>query len=143
MSVSNGSLRQAILAACDIPEKELEIPEWGITVLVRGLTARERASLIQEAVDSGRANLDIIQLYPALVCLACRDPQTKDPIFVLEDREAVGAKAGAPVERIALLAMELSGFTARALVEAEKNFSTASSDSTSRAPSGSEGPLVN
>ena len=114
------SLRDKILEIKDIQEEEVSIPEWGCRVLVRGLTGRQRAIFLQNGIDS-KGKLDMQKAYPDLVILSARDPETGEPIFGAGDADAVIEKSGAALERIAQVAMRLSGLGPNAVEEAAKN----------------------
>lgn len=129
------ALRDKILNADDIPEEFLEIPEWKCTVNVRGLSGEERAELLQNnMLPNGRPNLK--NLYPMISILCLRDPDTRDAIFHPADRDFLNKKSGAVLERIALVALRLSGLDANAQRELEKNFGvqSQSEDSTLKLP---------
>ena len=103
------SLRDQILACKDIQSEVVEVPQWGVTVEVRGMTARQRALVLQESVDAkGAVNLQ--KLYPQLVVMSTYDPETSEPVFLSGDFDAVAEKSGAALEVIAQVAMRLSGF---------------------------------
>ncbi len=114
------SLRDKILAANDIQEETVEVPEWGVKLLVRGLTGRQRARLLQNAVDTS-GKMDLERIYPELVIYSVYDPETKEQIFKPADRDALADKSGAALERIAQVAMRLSSLTPEAVKEAQKN----------------------
>ena len=104
------SLRDQILASSDIQSKLVDIPAWGVTVEVRGMTAAARASLLQRAaVDGG--GVDLTALYPSLVIGCTFDPDTGERVFSDVDFAAIGDKSGAAVELIAAEAMSLSGIS--------------------------------
>lgn len=121
MGVANVVLREQILAASDLKEKVVEIPEWGTAVIVRTLTGAQRAVLLQEAVDQRTGKVDFSRLYPDLVILSALDPKTKEPIFTAADREALSHKAGHIIERIAQVSAQLSGLDSGAFEAAQKN----------------------
>lgn len=50
--------REAILEAEDLGTEEVDVPEWGGTVLVRGLSADERDKLESAVMKNGKPNLD-------------------------------------------------------------------------------------
>lgn len=104
------SLREQILASSDIQTKLVDIPLWGVTVEVRGMTAAARASLLQRAALEGGA-IDLTSLYPTLVIGCTFDPETGERVFSESDFAAVGEKSGAAVELIAAEAMRLSGIS--------------------------------
>ena len=107
------ALRDAILAVSDIRSEVVDVPEWGVKVEVRGLTARARAELLQASMD-GRGTLNFAKAYPLLVISCALDPETHEPIFEMADREALEAKSGAALERVALAAARLSGLDGEA-----------------------------
>ncbi len=114
------SLRDKILAIKDIQEEEVSIPEWGCKVLVRGLTGRQRAIFLQNGIDA-KGKLDMQKVYPELVILSAYDPESKEPVFGAGDADAVIEKSGAALERIAQVAMKLSGLGPNVVEESEKN----------------------
>jgi hypothetical protein len=124
------SLREKILAKQDIQEQIVEVSEWEVSILVRGLTGRQRAKLLTEAVDE-KGKPDLQKIYPELVILSSYDPETKEKVFQPTDRDAVVEKSGAALEKIAQVAMKISGLSPETAREAEKNLKeTPSEDST-------------
>lgn len=114
------SLREKILNAKDIKSEKVKIPEWDVTVEVRGLTGKQRARLLQDAIgEDGKPDLE--RIYPELVILSTYDPETGEQVFQPADRDALIEKSGAALEKIAQVAMRLSGLQPDALKEAEKN----------------------
>lgn len=109
----SSTLRDAILAAEDIRHEIVEVPEWGVSVEVRGLTAKARADLLQNAQD-GRGGISLAKAYPMLVIACCYDPESGAPVFDPADREALENKSGAALERVALAAARLSGLDSEA-----------------------------
>jgi len=102
------SLRENILKANDIQEEIVEVPEWGVKVLVRGLTGEARAKLLSKATDVSR-KIDYAQLYASLVILSTFDPDTKEQVFEETDRDELMKKSATAIERITTVAMRLSG----------------------------------
>jgi hypothetical protein len=87
---------------------------------IRGLTAKQRAILLSEVRDpSGGLRAD--RLYTDLIIASCYDPATGEPVFSYEDRERLGEKNGAIMERLALVALRLSGLEPGAVESAAKN----------------------
>jgi hypothetical protein len=115
------SLRDTILQADDLTEEPLHIPEWGCSVLVRSLPGSDRAELLQHnLLPNGKPNLKT--LYPMLAIVSMRDPETKDLIFQKTDRDALAAKSGAALERVAQVAMRLNGFLPEQMKATEEAF---------------------
>jgi len=123
------SLRDQILASSDIQSALVDIPEWDVTVEVRGMTAAARASLLQRAAVNG-GGVDLTAMYPSLVIGCTFDPDTGERVFSEADFAAIGDKSGAAVERIAAEAMRLSGISEDARDELGNDLSaTLSEDS--------------
>lgn len=100
-------LRERILAARDLASERVTIEEWGVEVEVRGMSARARAALLQQAMAGDR--VDLARAYPLLVVECVFDPATGERAFTSEDMEALGGKSGSVLERIAAIAARLSG----------------------------------
>ena len=111
------SLREKILECKDIQSELLEVPQWGVTVEVRGMTGRQRAILLQNTMDK-KGNMILQKLYPSLVIATSFDPETGEKIFMDGDFDAVSEKSGGALETIAQVAMKLSGLNPE---EVEKN----------------------
>ena len=97
------SLRDTILNADDLGETTLDVPEWGVKILIRGMDGVQRTK-VQKIATSGDvyANADIM-------ILVALDPETQKPIFDRADREALAGKSGAAVEYVVLEAIRMSG----------------------------------
>jgi hypothetical protein len=116
----SSNLRNKILEASDIRRERVEIPEWGLTLEVRGLTGSQRAKLMRTGFDA-RGTADFEKLYPELIIASAFDPDGGEPVFTEADRDALNGKSGAALERIAQAAMRLSGLSPEAVEQAEKN----------------------
>jgi len=110
-----------ILDAQDVLYDDVEVPEWGGSVRVRGLTAEEKNSIAKEArdpsvrnklaIDTDRAQFTVVQL--GLV----------EPRIGKENFQAIMAKNAAPIERIYRRIMQLSGEDLSEIEEAaERDF---------------------
>lgn len=111
--------RDAILNTNDTPFQSLHVEEWGGSVNVRGLTGAEwdQCELEKEAVrrkpSAGH--------YAAHICVrGIVDDQGKN-CFTVGDVQALMKRHVTVLQRIALKIIELSGATASAQVEIEKN----------------------
>jgi hypothetical protein len=98
-----------ILQAEDIPEEVVDVPEWGVKLLLRGMDGRQRARF--------GANLDQDHMYADLLIPNVFDPETRQPVFDPADREALQAKNGVILERLARVILGYSGVNIPALVE--------------------------
>ena len=112
--------RDAILQREDIVTEDVEVPEWGGTVRVRGMSGVERdkfeAGLIQQPEANGRrrrkqstkTNMENVR---AKLCAWCIVDGDGVRVFSDADVVALGSKSAAALDRIYEVASELSGIT--------------------------------
>ncbi len=111
------SLRDRILAAEDIQIEQVEVPEWGVTVEVRGMDGAARARYMEMfRDDDGRINY--VALYPTAIIECVFDPGTGVRVFQEGDEAAINTKSGKALERVAGVVMRLSGMNEEAEKEA-------------------------
>ncbi len=114
--------RKAILDAEDLDTKELFIPEWNGTVLIRGLSGRERdkweASVMQQKGNNMQYNLRNARAKLASLCVV--DEKGKR-IFTDDDVLKLGNKSSKALDRIFGLAQDLSGISKEDVDELTKN----------------------
>lgn len=103
------NLRDKILAAEDIPSETVEIPEWGVELLVKGMTAGDRLLLMQNAYDQVTQQVNMAIVYPDVVVACAHDPETGESIFSESDKPELMKKASAAIERLAGVGLRLSG----------------------------------
>lgn len=128
--------KNQIVQADDIKHRDVEVPEWGGTVRVRGLTARERSLIEATMVAVKGENVTVrvealATLRERLVGASLVD-ENNERLF--SDREILdlSKKSGAVLQRLFDVAQELSGMDKKAIASAEGNFvaaRSASSDS--------------
>lgn len=118
------TLRDKILAAQDIPTEAVTIPEWGVEVVVRGMSAGDRITLMQNAFDQTTQQVNMAIVYPDVVVACTFDPATDEPVFTNADKDAILAKSSAAVERLANVGLRLSGIGKDEQDEAGKDFSS-------------------
>jgi len=116
------NLSEIIFAQSDIAEELIHVDAWGVDILVKAMTARDRARMVEQA-GGGESNMNLEQILPDLVILCSYDPESGERIFVPSDRDALLAKSADPIEKIALKAMALSGMSEDAVDAAGKDSS--------------------
>jgi hypothetical protein len=133
--------RDDVLKADDLTTEEVDVPEWGGTVLVRGMTGRERDEFEASAMDqrSGRMNLANTRAKIVLRCVVDDDGKR---LFDNADLDVLGAKSAAALDRVFAVASRLSGLGERDVEELAANFggtngggSSSASPATSTKPS--------
>lgn len=110
-------LRDAILNAHDITSELVDVPEWGVEVEVRSMTARERSRAIM-AWRTDDDEVDLEKLYPVLLVQTVFDPDTGKRVFRDQDADGLNMKNSAALERLASVAIRLSGMDQRAVDKA-------------------------
>ena len=134
--------RDQILKADDLPTRDVDCPEWGGTVLVRGLNGFERnayeASLLERRGDKYEPIME--NTTTKLVLWACVD-EAGARLFDRTDLYALSQKSALPLERIADAVRDLSGMAEKSVEEAMGNSDAApSGDSSSDSAETSDAP---
>lgn len=103
--------RDAILAAADLPTEEVEVGEWGGTVVVRGLTGegRDAWEASTTVVRGKTVARDTANIRAKLVAYCVIDPETGEPLFTQQDVAALGKLSGVALNRVWAVACRLSG----------------------------------
>lgn len=102
-----------ILQADDLKRDVVDVPEWGGSVEVRELTAAERnrigAMMIDAKGNQTMERVDRVQVLAATFGLGLSEDKA----------DAIGAKSGEAVQRIADKVMEISGMRPASVEDAE------------------------
>jgi hypothetical protein len=114
------NLREKILNMSDVKKELVEIEEWECKVEVRSLSGKERAKISSSAVD-GNGKVDMENMYPTILIASCFDPETGEKLFTEGDRDILNTKNASALEKIAVVAMRLSGLSQSAEKQAIKN----------------------
>ena len=125
------NLRDTILAADDIPSEKVTIKEWGVDVLVRGMSAGDRITLMQNAYDQSTGQVNMAAVYPDVVVSCLIDPDTDQPVFTDADKSLLMSKSSAAIEQIASVGLRLSGIGQDVQDAAGKDFSSTPNDDSS------------
>lgn len=120
--------KEQILAADDIPIREVEVPEWGGTVRMRGLTGSERdayeLSLFQVR---GEKRIPRMENARARLVALCIVDGEGNRLFSDEEVKALGGKSGKVLDRLFDEARKLSGLTPEDVEELAEGFDSAQS----------------
>lgn len=112
-------LRTRILKADDIGIEPLDVPEWDVKLEIRGMNGKARAKFMKAAVATPDGTPNYEQFFADLIIASAFDPETGDQVFDPADRDVLNEKSGAAINRIADVAMRLSGLTTGAVEQAE------------------------
>jgi hypothetical protein len=127
--------RDAILAASDLPTREVAVPEWGGSVRVRTLPIVDREAFeMQKFLSKGlHSTVNLV--------IACVVDEEGRRLFGPDDVATLEAKGSAAIMRVFAVAFELNGFGIDAVRSAEKNSASGpAAASASGSPLPSAGP---
>ena len=114
--------RDQILGAKDLVTEEVEVPEWGGSVLVRALSGSELDEFEGENYDvaNGQVVMNKRNARARLLSRAiCNDKG--EALFTKKDVDALGKKSSRALNRVVVVAEQLNGIDKRALGRATKN----------------------
>lgn len=114
--------REQILAANDVKTRVVEVPEWGGSVIVRGLTSLERDRAIARMMnDKNQVDLNRLGEFRVMIAAMAMIDEQGNPLFTEKDVDLLGKKSWSAIERISDAVLELSGMTQASLEQLEKN----------------------
>lgn len=113
--------RAQILKADDLPSRDVPVPEWGGTVRVRSLTAKDRDEF-ETAVLAARqeGNLSPGNIRARYAAAAIVDEKGKQ-LFSEDDIEALGAKSAAALDRVYAAVNDLNALSPKDVEELRGN----------------------
>ena len=123
--------KEAILAASDVPREEVEVPEWGGTVIVSGLTGYGREQF-EAAVAEGKKTGNVTNLFATMAALTIVDAEGHR-LFALEETAMLGEKSREALVRVVSVATRLSGMEVKAVEEMAENLPDGQGGSSSSA----------
>ena len=110
------ALKDRIFASKDLDTELVDVPEWGVKVEVRSMSAGDRSRSMRSWVDDGEVNLE--RFYPAIIAASVFDPETGEHVFDEADAERLNDRSSKVIERLARIATRLSGMDDKAVDEA-------------------------
>lgn len=132
------STRDLIRHSDDAEMRTVVVPEWGVTVRIKSMSAADRAATFQETSENnGAVKLDSFWGRIMTECIIEQD--SFDRVFQADDAEwLLSDKSADVISRLSEICMEVSGLSEEAINEAGKDSSgsegTLSDDSTSDSP---------
>ena len=119
--------RDQILQADDLQTEDVEVPEWGGSVRVRGLLGSERDAFEASMVHmrgNGQRELRLANMRARLVVMSVVDENGRR-MFTDADVKALGDKSAAALDRVFDAARKLSRLTNRDVAELTEDFVSA------------------
>jgi hypothetical protein len=116
------SLRDQILAMQDLPTEEIFVPEWNLTVTVRGLSGKGRDEYFSSmaVIRGGQVVGQDTRNTSAKLVSQCLIGEDGEPMFGPEHVDLLGAKSAAALGRIFEVAARLSGLEEGDVKDLEK-----------------------
>jgi hypothetical protein len=106
---------RSVLSAEDFQYADVDCPEWGGPVRVRGLTAGERSYIARKIKENNQQDLEV-----SVVIYGTVD-ENGDRLFSKTDRDQLKQKSNNVINRIAKRILELSGGDEDSAAETQKN----------------------
>jgi hypothetical protein len=118
------SLKDKIFASNDVPSELVEIPEWDVSILVKGFTLAGKDEFLATVFDpeTGVNNLRAFNV-GVVVGTAC-DPETGEALFTTDDIPELKKRSATVVQRLVDVGARLSGLTSDPVESAGKDFSS-------------------
>lgn len=115
--------RSAILTSPDVQTEELNVPEWGGWLRVRGLTGKQRDEY-ETSITIGKGKNQEINTRNARAKLVvmCLVDEAGQPLFSRQDVVALGEKSAAALQRVFDVARRLSGLSEEDMEELTETF---------------------
>ncbi len=106
---------EQIMTANDIVERVVDVPQWGGSVRIRGLTKGQHQQLRKRATSRSQVDTDRLEML-------LFSESVIEPRFTLEQAQSLRDKAAAPFERVLKAVLEVNGLADGAVEEAEADF---------------------
>lgn len=117
--------RKQVDAAPDLQTKDVDVPEWGGTVRLRELSAKDRSLIEATTIGAKGQAVEVrIEAFKTLrerTVVACLIDEDGNRLYKDNEAGFLGQKSGQVVERLFQVVQELSGMTLAAVKDAEGN----------------------
>lgn len=117
------NVRELLLTPVATPTEIVPLPELGdgVSVTVKGMTARDKGAFDMQFVTKGEHNTKAQKQMRERMLVACCVDESGSRIFTLEDVASLGLQSVAIVERIFDACQRVNGTSTKAVEAAEKN----------------------
>ena len=119
------SVRDKILAIQDdTPSEIVEVPEWGVSVLVRGFSLGAKDDFMASVLDPETRKPNLKAFNAGVFVGTAYDPESGAKLFTEADIPVLKQKSAAAIQRIVDAGTRLSGLTDEAVEAAAKKSSS-------------------
>jgi len=113
--------RDEILNCDDMKTQDVNVPEWGGTVVIKMMTGKERDAFEASCINAQDGVFKMDNIRAKLVAKTVIDPETKEPMFTVADIEALGNKSATALDKIFTASQKLSKISEKDVEELAKN----------------------
>ena len=113
--------KDAILSAKDTEMHEVDVPEWGGTILLRSMTGEQRNNYEYWAHQQSKADSPDYRGIRERLIICCAVDDNGDPLFSEDDLAALSSKNSEVIDRLHDRCQAICGMDADAIEEAAKN----------------------
>lgn len=116
------SIVDRIKASEDVDRELVDIPEWGVAIEIRSMSARQRAGMANYAEDDDHSNSERQEaLWGFLLTSCCFDPDTGERVFSADDMEwLLNDKSFKVIDRLTAKCLSVSAVLRDSVDEAGK-----------------------
>ena len=123
------SLRDKILKIeNDTPSELVEVPEWGLSILVRGFTLGAKDDFLASIIDPETSKPNVKAFNSGILVGTAYDPENGEKLFTEADIPVLKQKSASAVQRLIDAGSRLSGLTEDAVEVAGKKSSSTAPD---------------
>jgi hypothetical protein len=117
--------RDEVLKAQDLQYEDVDVPEWGGTVRIAGLSAEAASAFSDKMVElDNQGKIKAVRTggnFMAELLVVTVVDEEFNLLFSSDDIASLGRKSAAVVKRLSEVALRLSGLGEHAVEDAEKN----------------------
>lgn len=115
--------KEQIIKADDLPRQDVEVPEWGGTVCVSGMTAHDRDQFEASFLEGkGKDKSKNFNNFRARLCSkAIVDPETHERMFSDAEIKELGKKSARALDRVFAVAQKLNSMSSEDVEEITGN----------------------
>lgn len=124
MNILNKDTKSAIFGAPHLQSETVEVPEWGVSLIVSEMSGASRDAFYASRQDGANQSVSETQ---AVLLVATVVDEAGAPVFTVDDIPQLRSQSSAVLDRVSAVAMRLNGMSVSAVEDAAKNSEAAES----------------
>ena len=113
--------KNEIFAVKDVDIHEVEVPEWGGSILLRGMTGEQRNNYEHWAHTQSKETVPDYRGIRERLIMSCAIDENGEALFTEDDLQQLAAKNSEVIDRLHEKCRELCGMDQDAVEDAAKN----------------------